>query len=108
MPAPANHAARPSAPCPRARPSSTRRRSASHSQAHPRCRDTANPAAVRFCRTSTGNSSSRFNGFDNLDLQPGTKSPYVAVQHSDDRNRPRFDDYPADDILKIAGYKVSK
>ena len=30
---------------------------------------------------------------------------YLSIQHSDDANMPKVDDYPTDDILKITGFK---
>lgn len=33
---------------------------------------------------------------------------YVSIQHSDDTNMPKVDDYGTDDIVKITGFKVKK
>jgi hypothetical protein len=34
------------------------------------------------------------------------KTAYVAIQHSDDANMPKVDDYATDDLIKITGFKV--
>lgn len=34
------------------------------------------------------------------------RTAYVAIQHSDDDNMPKFDDYPTDDLIRITGFKV--
>ena len=39
---------------------------------------------------------------------PDGKTAYVNIQHSDDANMPKVDDYGTDDLLKITGFKVKK
>ena len=39
---------------------------------------------------------------------PDGKTAYVNIQHSDDSNMPKVDDYGTDDLLKITGFKVKK
>jgi hypothetical protein len=34
------------------------------------------------------------------------KTAYLAIQHSDDTNMPKVDDYATDDIIKITGFKI--
>jgi secreted PhoX family phosphatase len=34
------------------------------------------------------------------------KTAYLSIQHSDDTNMPKVDDYATDDIIKITGFKI--
>ncbi|MCM3901736.1 MAG: DUF839 domain-containing protein [Pyrinomonadaceae bacterium] len=34
------------------------------------------------------------------------RTAYLSIQHSDDTNMPKVDDYPTDDIVKITGFKI--
>ncbi|MGC4097905.1 MAG: DUF839 domain-containing protein [Nitrospira sp.] len=34
------------------------------------------------------------------------KTAYVSIQHSNDTNMPKFDDYGTDDIIKITGFRI--
>jgi hypothetical protein len=37
---------------------------------------------------------------------PDGETAYVSIQHSDDTNMPKSDDYGTDDLIKITGFKV--
>ena len=39
---------------------------------------------------------------------PDGETAYVSIQHSDDTNMPKLDDYGTDDLIKITGFKVPR
>jgi secreted PhoX family phosphatase len=39
---------------------------------------------------------------------PDGGTAYVSIQHSDDSNMPKLDDYGTDDLIKITGFKVPR
>ncbi|MFQ5457648.1 MAG: alkaline phosphatase PhoX, partial [Myxococcota bacterium] len=53
---------------------------------------------------STADSSAEPTG---LFFTADGRAAYLAIQHSDDRNMPRVDDYRTADILVISGFEVS-